>query len=193
VNVQNILKKKITFIHQNQHIIMKKTRVTFLLLCSVGLMVSCGKKQDEKVEGWKPIYSTESNTETVEMKTSEPLEQPGRIYVYEHYLMVNDQGKGIHIYDNSNQSNPTEVSFIGIPGNMDFSVRANKIYADNITDMVIIDITNPASPEFKNRMKDIFPVQQFPDEFGAFECVDASKGSVIGWEKTILDNPKCFR
>jgi len=171
---------------------MKKAGIAFLVLCTAGVMVSCDKDK-EQVDGWKPIYSTEANTETVEMKASEPLVNPGRIYVYENYLMVNDEGKGIHIYDNSNQSNPTEVSFIDIPGNMDFSVRNNMIYADNITDMVIVDITDASQPVFKNRIKDIFPVQQFPDEFGAFECVDASRGTVIGWEKTKLEDPKCFR
>lgn len=171
---------------------MKKTSGLFVLLISVAAFTSCNKKQ-ESVDGWKPIYSIEENTETIEMKSSEPLEKPGRIYVYEQYLLVNDQAKGIHIYDNSNTSNPFEVSFIAIPGNLDFSVREGMLYADNITDMIIIDISNPASPEYKNRIKSVFPVQQFPDEFGAFECVDNSRGTVIGWEKAILDNPKCFR
>jgi hypothetical protein len=76
---------------------------------------------------------------------------------------------------------------------MDFSVSNGKIYADNITDMVIIDISNPAAPEYSNRISNVFPIQQFPDEFGPFECVDATRGTVIGWEKTTLKNPKCFR
>ena len=87
---------------------MKKTSGLFVLLISVAAFTSCNKKQ-ESVDGWKPIYSIEENTETVEMKSSEPLENPGRIYVYEQYLLVNDQAKGIHIYDNSN----TTSYFIG--------------------------------------------------------------------------------
>ena len=175
-----------------KHTRMKKRQQLFLVLFAGAVMVSCNDKQ-ELVDGWKPVYSTDANTETVEIKASEPLENPGRIYVYENYLLVNDQSKGIHIYDNTVNTNPTEVSFIAIPGNMDFSVRANTVYADNITDMVIVDITDPATPVYTNRIKDVFPVQQFPDEFGAFECVDASMGTVIGWEKAKLENPKCFR
>lgn len=178
-------------IHPKHTRIMKKTQFLFLLLAGA-LVVSCNDKQ-ELVDGWKPIYSTDSNTETVEMKASEPLENPGRIYVYENFLLVNDQSKGIHIYDNTNQSSPVELSFIGIPGNLDFSVRENKIYADNITDMVIIDISDPVNPTYTNRITNVFPIQQFPDEFGAFECVDVTKGTVIGWEKVKLENPKCFR
>lgn len=170
---------------------MKKTNLFLIAVASV-VMISCNNKQ-EPVEGWKPIYSSDENTDEVTMKTSEPLENPGRIYVYENYLLVNDQGKGIHIYDNTVNTNPTEVSFIGIPGNMDFSVREDVIYADNVTDMVIVEINNPSAPNYVNRIKDVFPKQQFPDEFGPFECVDASKGTVIGWEKVLLDDPKCFR
>src|SRR5690606_8461394 len=170
---------------------MKTSHLLWMLFAGATFM-SCNTKE-EVVDGWKPIYSSDENMDVVDIKASEPLENPGRIYTYENLLLVNDQSKRIHIYDNTVNSNPTEVSFIGIPGNMDFSVRQGKIYADNITDMVIIDISNPASPFYVNRITNVFPVQQFPDEFGAFECVDPSKGAVIGWEKAKLDNPQCFR
>ncbi len=174
---------------------MKKTvKITTLFVSVLLISASCGKKkQDEIVEGYEPIYATADDLENVEVKANEPLENPGRIYTYENYLLVNDQSKGIHIYDNSNQNNPTHLSFIAIPGNMDFSVKNGVLYADNITDMVIIDITNPVSPTYVNRISSVFPVQQFPDEFGAFECVDPSKGMVIGWKKTMLTNPKCYK
>jgi len=171
---------------------MKNTSIVLTLLCTVGFMTSCDKEKKE-VDGWKPIYASESGTNEVTVSDSEPLNNPGRIYVYENYLMVNDQGKGIHIYDNSDQSNPQELSFIGIQGNLDFSVKDNVIYADNITDMVIVDISNPMQPEYVNRIENIFPVQQFPDEFGPFECVDASRGMVVGWERAKLLDPKCSR
>ena len=170
--------------------VIKTTALAFFVL----LAVSCGKnKNNEVVEGYKPIYATTQDLERIDVSANEVLENPGRIYLYDNYLLVNDQAKGIHIYDNSNANNPVEVSFIAIPGNMDFSVSNNMLYADNVTDMIIIDITNPAAPAYKNRIQGVFPVQQFPDEFGAFECVDSEKGLVVGWEKTQLTNPKCFK
>ena len=173
---------------------MKTAIKTTALAFSVLLAVSCGKsKNTEVVEGYKPIYATAQDLESIDVRPSEALENPGRIYLYEDYLLVNDQAKGIHIYDNNNTSAPVEVSFIAIPGNMDFSVSSNMLYADNVTDMIIIDISNPAAPEYKNRIQGVFPIQQFPDEFGAFECVDPDKGLVVGWEKTELTDPKCFK
>ena len=174
---------------------MKKTvKIATLFVSILLIATSCDKnKKDETVEGYEPIYATAEDLENIEIKVNEPLENPGRIYVYENYLLVNDQSKGIHIYDNSNTSNPLHLSFIAIPGNMDFSVKGGVLYADNITDMVIIDITNPSSPSYINRIASVFPVQQFPDEFGAFECVDPSKGMVVGWKKTSLTRPLALR
>lgn len=173
---------------------MKTAMKATAFIFSVLLLASCDKdKKNDVVEGYKPIYATAQELEHIDVSKSEPLENPGRIYLYENYLLVNDQAKGIHIYDNSDQSNPTEVSFIAIPGNLDFSVSGGMLYADNITDMIVIDISNPALPQYQNRIANVFPVQQFPDEFGAFECVDPSKGLVVGWEKTELTNPKCFK
>ena len=68
--------------------------------------------------------------------------------IFENYLLVNDKAKGIHIYDNSNVSSPVHLSFIAITGNMDFSVREGVLYADNITDLVMVDIKNPVAPKY---------------------------------------------
>jgi hypothetical protein len=35
--------------------------------------------------------------------------------------------------------------------------------------------------------------QDFPPEFGYFECVDTTKGTVVGWEKKTLKRPECVR
>lgn len=173
---------------------MKKGMKVTAFACMLVFAVSCGKNSnDEVVQGYKPIYATPEQLTTVDVRENEPLQNPGRIYLYEHYLLVNDQSKGIHIYDNSNNSSPKHLSFIAIPGNLDFSVSNGMLYADNITDMLVVDITNPLAPAFKSRIENVFPIQQFPDEFGAFECVDPARGIVVGWEKTELVNPKCFK
>lgn len=172
---------------------MKKQLIITPLIFAALSLVSCEKEKNETVEGYRPIYASGDDLSQVETRQDEPLQNPGRIYTYENYLLVNDQGKGIHIYDNSNVSQPTHVSFIDIPGNMDFSVSQDVIYADNITDLVLINIGDATKPSFVNRIEGVFPLQQFPDEFGAFECADPTKGIVVGWEKTTLTNPGCYR
>lgn len=172
---------------------MKKKTIGTILIFAAILMSSCDKDKEETVVGYKPVYATASELERINTSENEPLENPGKIHIYNDYLLVNDKAKGIHIYDNSNNTNPTEISFISIPGNMDFSVREGILYADNITDMVVIDISQPSKPEYKNRIKNVFPIQQSPDQAGPFECVDSEKGMVIRWEKATLINPKCSK
>lgn len=166
----------------------RKTILFFIIALSFG---ACNKEKNKTVQGLKPIYATESELSTVEISEKQALRNPGRIYTYNHLLLVNEQSKGIHIYDNTNIESPIELSFISILGNMDFSVKNNLIYADNVTDLIIIDISNPNQPTYKSRIKNVFPVQQFPSESCYFECVDATKGIVVGWEKTTLTNPTC--
>ncbi len=172
---------------------MKKVILPILCIVSLLALESCDKEESKEVLGLKPVYTTAAAIERIEIKTDEPLNKPGRIYTYENYLLINDKAKGIHIYDNSNPDAPVKVSFISIPGNMDFSVRQNILYADNITDMVLIDISQPSNPVYKSRIKSVFPTQAFPDQQGPFECVDASKGVVIAWEKAVLVNPGCTK
>lgn len=172
---------------------MKKKTIGTILIFAALVMSSCDKNKEKTVVGYKPVYATADELEKINTTESEPLEKPGKIYIYNDLLLVNDKAKGVHIYNNSNSANPQEVSFISIPGNMDFSVRQGILYADNTTDMVVIDISVPSKPVYKNRIKNVFPVQQFPDQTGAFECVDSEKGMVIGWEKATLINPKCSK
>ena len=172
---------------------MKKIRIPIFIFMTALLIVSCNKNKEQEVIGLKPVYTSTETLERIEVTENEPLERPGKIYVYNDYLLVNDQSKGIHIYDNSNTSNPVHLSFIGIPGNMDFSIRNNMLYADNITDLVVFDISQPSSPSFSSRVKSVFPSMTSPDQQGYFECVDASKGVVLKWEKAVLVNPECSK
>jgi len=164
--------------------------LVFTIVLSLG---SCNKDKNETKIGLKPVYATEAELEKIDVSETEALKNPGKIFTYNNLLLVNETAKGIHIYDNTNIESPIELSFISIPGNMDFSVRQNLIYADNITDMVIIDISNPSKPIYKNRINSVFPVEQFPQQSGYFECVDSKKGMVLRWEKTTLTNPTCSK
>jgi len=170
----------------------RKSAVLFLF---AGLALASCKKDEvaKEVEGFKPIYTDAAALQQVDVLPAKALTKPGRIYVYENYLLINEQGEGVHIYDNSNTAQPVALSFVSIPGNMDFSVRNGFMYADNVYDMVVIDITNAASPAYSSRLESVFPAQDFPDEFGPFECVDSNKGIVVGWERTMLTNPSCSR
>ncbi len=84
------------------------------------------------------------------------LENPGKIYVKDNYLFINEVKKGIHIFDNSNPEKPLAISFLKIPGVIDMAVKENTLYADNYIDIVAFDISNPKAIKETGRVKNVF-------------------------------------
>ncbi|SMG40628.1 hypothetical protein SAMN05661096_02782 [Marivirga sericea] len=148
----------------------------------------------EQVEGYRPIYATESEKQIKTLPAQE-IDDPGKIYVINDYLLLVDRLKGIHVFDNKNPENPQNIGFIQITGSNDVAVRDNILYADQATDLLAIDISNPENVKIASRVKGVFPFGiQYPQQQGVyFECPDPEKGLVIAWELTTLQSPKCYR
>jgi len=144
-------------------------------------------------EGYRPVYLTSTEIRQVSTESAQPLRKPGKIYVRGNYLFINEMGKGIHLINNADPTNPQKLSFIKIPGNVDIAVKGNLMYADNGRDFVVLDISNPTKIEVVKRIENAFPQQTFPPYIGYFECTDDTKGIVIGWEKVKMNRPKCYR
>lgn len=147
-----------------------------------------------QVEGYRPIYMSYEEMQNVFVTTPHPLQNAGKIYVKGNLIFVNEINKGIHIIDNHNPSAPQNLAFIHIPGNVDLAVKNNTLYADNATDLLTIDISSPEKAKVIKRTSGAFPSTMYPPLRGvSFECVDQNKGVVAGWEKAMLDNPRCYR
>jgi len=71
-------------------------------------------------------------------------------------LFINELNTGIHIYDNSDPSNPKNIGFLNIPGNLDMAVHDHYLYVDSYLDLVAIDISNPEAPVEAERVNDVF-------------------------------------
>lgn len=180
---------------------MMKTlpHLLFILL----LMSSCMTQSDEAPmngrpfdgTGYKPIYATDTELQAISVTNSEPLRSPGKIYVLDRYLFINEMGKGVHIIDNADPKNPKNLSFISILGNYDIAAKGTWLYADNAKDLLVFDISSPTEPRLTKRIPDAIPVQNYPPFQNVyFECIDGKKGTVVGWEKvTMPTQPNCFR
>ena len=75
--------------------------------------------------------------------TARTIENAGKIYIADNFILVGEEEVGIHVIDNTNRANPSNSSFINIPGNKEFFVDGNTLYAESNYDMLKIDITNP--------------------------------------------------
>ena len=167
---------------------------TILLILMAACLTGCFKNNSEPYhpEGYRPIYLSRAEIEKVVFTTPQPLKSPGKIYIKDGFLFVNEGGKGVHVFDNKDPVNPIKIAFYEIPGNVDIAIKGSILYADNGRDLLSIDVTNPKEAKILNRLKDIFPNQEFPLNTGvSFECVDNSKGIVIGWEK-VTSNSKNY-
>lgn len=148
------------------------------------------------IEGYAPIYVTKTELKDIAVKPATATITAGKIYAYGNYIFQNDVNAGIHIIDNSNKANPKKIGFLKIMANTEMAVKNNFLYANNLYDLVVFDISNAAVPVLVNRVVDAFPTvaQNYPMQQNVyFECVDASKGVVVNWVKKTLNNPNCYR
>ena len=63
--------------------------------------------------------------------------------------MIGEEGEGIHIVENSEQME--SVGFMAIPGNREFIVDGNTLYAESYYDVIKIDVTDPRQARIEER------------------------------------------
>ena len=133
-------------------------------LCSILfllLLASCQDQVDSTFtyETQIPVYMQMSTVREGEIivEPGKPLDNPGKIYLYGDYLLINEPQKGIHLIDNANPSSPVAIHFINIPGNVDMAVNANMLYADSYVDLLTFDISDSDNIQMVKRVEDVFP------------------------------------
>ena len=143
---------------------MKKIFGFSLTLAMAALLAfnfsSCIKdtcSNDTSYTKWTPIYRTEGELRTPpQYEAARDLKNPGKIYFYQNYVLVNEQKEGIHIIDNTNPSSPQNIGFIKIDGNVDMAVKGDVLYADSWMDLLTINISNIRAPRLSNRTQNAF-------------------------------------
>jgi hypothetical protein len=196
--------------------------VVFLFTLAV-LLSGCDRNRDNYLSvkgdksGYIPIYSDtfRSLTDTIKSLPPKPIINSGKIYIYKHLFFINEQEQGIHVFDNSNPSSPVPLCFIEIPGNFDISCKDSILYAESIFGLVHFNISGlPAIKDvrfmdtaFSKYTKGIYYLPPFYtyqkyyffegssnyDRKVYFECIDPSKGYVVGWKYGTIKDPKCHK
>lgn len=177
---------------------MPKRYFPSLGLCVLtGLLMGCepvDSEPESTTEGLRPVYASYTEIRSIQTLDPQPMRNPGKIYLKDNLLLVNEVGRGIHLIDNSNPAQPVKLSFVSIPGNLDLAMKGSVLYADNTLDLVALDLSNPRAVKVVKRIENAFPYQAYPSERGVrFECADPEKGVVVRWEKTSLKNARCHR
>ena len=180
---------------------MKKTPTLirpFVLLLLVIILQGCylnntdNSLRDSVVQGYRPVYGAPDGSE-IKFIASRTVKNPGKIYVYGQYLLINEINQGIHVYNNFDPENPTSLGFIQLVGNSDMAVKNDILYADHMGNIVSLNIqdfekiTQQASLPLQNWNYGVPPPAGF-----YFECVDSEKGVVVNWKKIEIKNPSCY-
>lgn len=141
-----------------------KNTFFFLLIITLfsNAFMSCEKENEN--EDYKTYNVATPVTMTLsELRSSVKILPPqkttksGKIYVYEEFIFINDEEKGIHIIDNTIPSAPKKISFLKILGNTDIAVKDQMLFADSYTDLVVFDISDIRKIVEKNRLNNVFP------------------------------------
>ena len=119
------------------------------------------------------------------------LKNPGKIYMYKNALYINERGKGIHVYDNSDPSNPIDKGFVKIHSNYDVAVKGNTLYASSYTDILLFDVSNPLNPVYLSREKNVFDVnydlvKEGYDEKWNWRCMVQTRRGIHGPSETSM-------
>lgn len=163
----------------------------FLAIFSVLFFSSCEKDDcSYSYISYEPTFMSydEFRSVPVELQNPRSLKNVGKIYFYNRYLFINEINKGIHIINNSNPSNPIQVGFLNIIGNVDMAIAGNILYADSYTDLLVIDLTIVTNPQLIQRINNAFNKQIF----GNNGYADPNYGVVVDWkEKEVVVTNDC--
>ena len=145
---------------------------------------SCEDRITEIFTGNSPVYmSYEDLRIAVKQGDARELENPGKIYFKDNYIFIVEEMKGIHLINNADPSNPENISFLEIPGNVDIAVKGNILYADSYVDLVALDLSDLNNITEVGRVKNILPytVPEFDIEYPVAQ-IDENEGVVTEWE-----------
>jgi hypothetical protein len=152
---------------------------TFLRLSFLTALIACVGSSCQKVTKTS-VYTANV---PIHNDNNALLDQPGKIFLYNSLILINDFESGVHIYDNSNPSAPTHIGFINIPGNVDIAVRDNILYVDSYVDLVAIDISDPANAREVGRVRDAlsYTIPSTMDWTYPVSRIDPANGVVISY------------
>ena len=176
-------------------------KALLLPLCMLVLLASCdpypssqyGENPPETAQGFAPIYDSLGTAKQIRADSARTTVQGGKIYVKGKMLFQVETGKGIHVISISDAASPRKLKFLQVLGCQEIAIKDNLLYTNNLNDLVVVDIMDINNPKLKDRMTNTFHLVDvsYPHSGTWFECPDASKGAVIGWQMKTLHYPQC--
>ncbi|OAV45548.1 LVIVD repeat-containing protein [Lewinella sp. 4G2] len=136
-------------------------RYLILFLFSCITLTSCLEETCEDtiiLQGFEPriISTADFRSSSFGCFAPAPVCQATGFYVYQQYLFMVEDNKGLHIIDNSDTHNPVPITWMEVPGGQGLAVRNDILYINQYTDLIAFDLSDPTTPEFISRTEDVF-------------------------------------
>jgi hypothetical protein len=131
-----------------------------------------------------PVYLDMSEIGNIQVKANSPLVAPFKILSNDKYYFVGEMLKGVHVYERK-ALGVSYLCFIECRFIKDFELVDNRLFCNNLVDMVVVDVSNPTNINVLHRQKNYF------NRFTSFKNdwnlpYTEGKGIIIGTESQEL-------
>ncbi len=137
-------------------------QITLLLFAGLfaGLFYSCNKDKGTATITYQEATAIYGDLEEVRQQplnvATRPIDNPGKVFVGADFILLGEEEQGVHVIDNSDINNPQFVNFIEIPGNREFFVEGDYLYAESYYDLMKIDVSDLNNVQLAGRANNLF-------------------------------------
>jgi hypothetical protein len=135
---------------------------------------------------YEPIMMSRVDLEaSFAVEPAREIESPGKLWVFNNYIMLVEQYRGIHLIDNTNPNDPQRVAFLRIEGCTELAVRDGIIYANNAIDLIGVKASADfTSMELMSRNRSVLPSISSPDHWYDWYYTDRLPKDmiIVRWE-----------
>lgn len=128
-----------------------------------------------------PVYLDMSEICTIQVKANAPITAPFKILSNDRFYFVGDRLKGVHVYEKK-ASGVSYLCFIECRYITDFELVDQRLFSNNLLDMVVIDVSNPMQINVLHRQKNHFNRYASYKDYWKVPY-EEGKGLVVGKER----------
>lgn len=147
-----------------------KNKIYFIvvLVLAGGLTFMAFQNVPYRPHNYEPILMTRADLEAAfAVEPAREIENPGKLWVFNNFILLIEQYRGIHIIDNANPNSPQRVAFIRIEGCTETAVRDGIIYASNAVDLIGVKANADfTSLDLVSRNRNVLPIISSPELWG---------------------------
>ncbi|CAG5081999.1 LVIVD repeat-containing protein [Parvicella tangerina] len=139
-----------------------KTKHLLFAVVGAGLLAtsSCTKTKGEITMTYSKASAVYADLDEIRnmplVASARSINDPGKIYIGDKFLLIGEKEEGIHVFDNTNPNNPVAISFLQLPMTREFYVDGNFIYAEGHYDFMKINMADMYNPTLVSRVEYAF-------------------------------------